>query len=424
MVMLVTENELLSAAINSEGRLTFTRENGDIIDAGVAVGPAVTDADMAANIGTGGAFDVKLDASLDGRAFYSSTVPSYAGTRTHSYDRALRLYNGESPELIDIRARIAKGRRGDTNCRLALPGDSRIRGAGIEPVSGKQAFGTYSLPAQLREMLAAREGAIYIDPLDSRIATTGFALYANPDGNYAALPASTAGEVTVTLPACTGFELWGFRTGSSISATVTVDGGAGETFTPGSGATWKRFSKTGLANTTHTVVISVAAGAGSWSLLKIAPTYPAPVLTVTNAGRSSSNPAHWDDPTWNKLLPSMIGTNLDVPDVVVMQIGTNWGASTYANLQSIVTKLRAAGSKIMLVSFGPRAEDEADPVFDVRRGYQYDLADEFDLPLLDNLQVIGDWATANGRGLFRDTVHEKPGGLALETAALARVLAG
>src|SRR5690606_5862493 len=39
MVMLVTENELLSAAVTPDGDLTFTRENGDVINAGSLLGP-------------------------------------------------------------------------------------------------------------------------------------------------------------------------------------------------------------------------------------------------------------------------------------------------------------------------------------------------------------------------------------------------
>ena len=44
---LVTEDEYLSMRIESDGHLRMTRDNGDIVDAGLALGPAATDADMA-----------------------------------------------------------------------------------------------------------------------------------------------------------------------------------------------------------------------------------------------------------------------------------------------------------------------------------------------------------------------------------------
>lgn len=98
MVMLVTENELLSAAITPEGRLTFTRENGDIIDAGVAVGPAVTDAGMAANIGTGGAFDTVLNAAIGEAAEDSIKVAANGVSlaRLPGTLRGTRRYNASS----------------------------------------------------------------------------------------------------------------------------------------------------------------------------------------------------------------------------------------------------------------------------------------------------------------------------------------
>lgn len=44
---LVTEDEFLSATVNADGELQWTRQDGTVVVAGVVVGPAVTDADMA-----------------------------------------------------------------------------------------------------------------------------------------------------------------------------------------------------------------------------------------------------------------------------------------------------------------------------------------------------------------------------------------
>lgn len=363
-----------------------------------------------------------VDRAIDSAVPYTADAPVYAGARPHSYDAALRLYNGEAAELADIRRLISEATRGDTRCRIVAIGDSRTRGAGLS--GSPKPYSRYSWPAQLRDMLGAREGEFYFDPTDDRFsAITGLTFNADEEANFMTTVANEAASITIALSASTGFDLWVFRTGTTELLSISVDGGAAETFAPGSGASWKRFEKRGLANTPHTVTLTVPAlSAGLFSFSRIAPYNAATGLTVSNAGRSSSRPMDWDSTTWSSLLPTIIGTNAHVPDVAIIQLGTNWMTSTYANLQSIVTKLRAAGVKVLLQSFGPRLEDLTDPVFNTRRGYQYDLADEFDLPLVDNLQVIGDWTTADARVLFADTVHENQRGLNLEGAATARVL--
>lgn len=382
-----------------------------------------TDAAVATNASTRG---TQTDIALTEREpMYASRIAAYAGTsRPHTYDRALGLYNGESVHLTLARTRMARALRGESRCRFAFPGDSRTRGAGIAPVGGQRDWGTLSLPAQVRDLLGAREGEIYFDPQDRRITSiSGFA-FGSFENNQITTTGTAGSSVTMAIPLLhTGFDLWGFRSGTAEVATISVDGGPAETFAPGPGASWKRFEKRGLSNGVHTVTITIPPlSAGSFTLSRIAPYYGATGLTVTNAGRSSSHAAHWDSAVWNTLLPTLLDPNGYSPDVVMMNIGTNWMTSTYANFQSIVSKLTAAGAYVLLAGFGPRQEDTSDPVFDTRRGLMYDLADEFNLPLLDHLQIVGPWSVANGRGLFADTVHENEAGLSLEAAATVRML--
>lgn len=358
---------------------------------------------------------------------YSSSYPTYTGPRGYGFNRELAVYNEGAAAMISARARISRAKRGVGRCRIAFVGDSRTRGAGLDAIGGQMNWNGFSLPAQFREMLGASMGEVYFDPQDSLItAISGFTYpVADPSSNQITTTGTTGSSVTIHLPEfATGFDLWMFRSGTTALASISVDGGAAETFAPGSGASWKRFEKRGLPNTAHTVTITIPPlSAGSFTLSRIAPYTGVTGLTVTNAGRSSSRPLDWDIAAWNAVLPTLIAdANGYVPDVVFMNLGTNWMTSTYANLQSIVSKLQAAGSAVILVCFGPRQEDLTDPVFDERRRMIYDLADEFNLPLLDHRQILGDWTHATGNRLFKDTVHENGKGLAIEASATARMV--
>ena len=61
---LVTERELQSATVNEAGELEFTRENGQKIVAGVVLGPAATNADVASFVNTDGPTKAALSATI------------------------------------------------------------------------------------------------------------------------------------------------------------------------------------------------------------------------------------------------------------------------------------------------------------------------------------------------------------------------
>ena len=80
---LVTEDEYLSARIDPDGHLRMTRDNGDIVDVGVAVGPAATDADVAgfiADPGSASGAQVSTMIGEVGDAIFTRKLPGPAVT--------------------------------------------------------------------------------------------------------------------------------------------------------------------------------------------------------------------------------------------------------------------------------------------------------------------------------------------------------
>lgn len=354
------------------------------------------------------------------RGAFGLAFPAYAGTRAKTWDGQLKLYNGESPTLRTMRQKIRHARAGATAAKMVCFGDSRTWGSGLVPA---EAVALDSYPAQLSSLLGGVPGLIYADQSDKRWTTmTNFTL-SGLDSHYS-LASATGGTATLTLTEpCTGLRLWGYYSPGG-TATVTVDGGTPVTWTIPGGAVWKYQDITGLTNAAHTITITTTVG---MALLGVEPLHTTPKLRISNAGRPSSDASFWKPINWLNLYGSAFGVGNGgnagflKPDLAIMNLGTNNGASTLADLETVATEITTLGVPLLLVVFGPRSDDGAH--YDAKRSKLYDIADTLNLPLVDFTQVLGgSYAAANAAGLMADTVHESSSGYAREAAALARVL--
>lgn len=345
-------------------------------------------------------------------------VPTYAGARVRTWDPSLHLYNGESPTLRSLRLGVAAARAGKSTYRVACLGDSKTFGSSL-PAGQSMAVDSY--PAQVMNLLGGTPGLIVGNVGDTRWGSiAGFTNAASTSQNYFNGSAAVAKSVTLTTDKPhTGFRLHGFI-GVGGSVTVTIDGGAAQTWTIPTGGRWQQYVVTGLANTTHTIKVDAAA-ATNFSFMGAELTYDTPVLTVTNAGRSSSTAANWLPQDWSTLWASVMnGPGITVPSAVLLNIGTNTGTSTLDDITTVATNVVNLGIPLMLCAFGGIA---INTTYNPKRVRLYDIADSLDVPLLDFTDVIGDYATANAAGLMADTVHENGRGYALEATAVVRALA-
>lgn len=347
------------------------------------------------------------------------TPPDYAGPRTKTWNPSLHLYNGESPTLRAIRGLVASGRNG-ANVYIACAGDSKTAGTGTNRKAGTDAY-----PAQLTDILGAREGMIYAErgsAGDSRWSNrTNFVTVTDNQRLYMQTPGGVESTVTLTLDKpCTGIEFYVYRGWpDQPTFTVSVDGSTAKTYTAASGAGFKKVSITGLSNTGHTFTFTTTV---AMSLLGARPTHAGSGLTISNAGRSGSGGNDWAGIAWPdnsyEVYRMHAGSDSPKPDGVILNIGTNDG-SDHARIDAAVSAIVGQGIPTLLVLPGGLTSNES---YTARRTRLYDLADRFDMPLLDLTDAIGDYDAAGRAGLMADPVHENARGYALEATAVARVV--
>lgn len=348
-----------------------------------------------------------------------TALPAYAGTRTNSWDKGLALYNGESQTLRTIRSKVRAGMAGTAACRVGCVGDSKTFGSGIAP-------GTYtgkdSYPAQLRDLLGGYNSFVVANGSDYR--WTSVTNVGSTPSNRNDMTFSTGGgsvRFTSDTPH-TGFKLYGYYSPGG-DVTITTDGGAPETWTLTAGSPWRTFTKSGLSDATHTVLI---AGPANFALRGIELTYASGLkLFIDNHGRQSSTWSHWND----RSLFITYGTSTfdavtsGLPDVCLLNLGTNTPTSD-ADFDSLLDFIvTTKGIPTMLLVPGGLGGLAAESTYDARRERIYDNADRLDLPVLDLGRVIGAFDEADTASLMGDTVHENKAGYRLQARAIASAIA-
>ena len=358
--------------------------------------------------GTWGAWSQKNAAS----SAASDVLPAYAGVRTKTWDRFTKVFNGESDHIRRIRNGINGARFKNKPYRLVFLGDSKTAGAGIV-APGRSDLN--SVPAQVMDALGAADGFIYAgNAYAGWTIGAGFDLAAQYDKHYRVNTSGVSGSITLfTLRAFTGYTLYAQSDGGA-SITATVDGGAPQTLTVPAGAGWQAVPVTGLGNTNHTLVFTTTSGV---KLLGVDLKHTDNLFTVTNAGRSGSAAGDWALTGSYDLFNT--ATGVLAPDAVIINIGTNTGTSTDADITTVINRCNTLGIPVVVAAFGGIAAGGA---YDTKRLTLYAAADSNDLPLIDYGAVIGNYDVANAAGLMNDTLHENQRGYTLEASALMRVI--
>lgn len=359
--------------------------------------------------------------------------PTNAGARQKPYDSVKFAYNFKSANTLGGRAKLAAAFAGLSYAEILCLGDSKTAGLGTN--GGGQYLPARSYPGQLLAGLASRGYSVstgWVYPAhnlsvaeEPRLAYTGSWAARNVSTKILYASSTGAGTLTFTsdrpgtiaeiqyLPTSAGF-------------TYSIDGAAAVTVTPsGSGTTPVTVTVTGLSNATHTIAINAAA---TGVLVQAFRVRNATGVGVSNAGIAGSTATDWIQQgatpggTGNVVTPA--------PDAVFIQLGINdcrtgIAVATFsANLAAIVSRFHVSIGKttILVVPMPPQVADTTTAKWQPYASAIYDVADQYDIPVLDVNDCLVDWATANAAGLTFDSVHENDGGYATTGSAALRLL--
>lgn len=345
-------------------------------------------------------------------------LPAYAGTRrNYTYDAARRIYlpNG----FLRRQSLAALGKAGSGASGAAeVGGAASILCLGDSETAGRPNVLT-SWPYRLRKMLQAfgypigGTGANGIDLLGAGPVASSWTLAGGMalSGSAFWMKSTTEGAsgTYVSEFAGTQVDVWTF--GNSGAFTVAIDGGAEELFTPGGVAgKVEKFTKAGLANAVHTVVVK-SKTAGSTYIFAVNVHTPATGLEVVNFGASGTTTGEWRTPKATSFsLASQVQNLYPEPGIVVLSLGLNdmvgsVPLATYrANLEALVAEYQGLGADVYLVA-QPMEESFSQATWEEWLRAQYEVADAKACGLYDAFAMTGSYTEASGRALMYDAIH-------------------
>lgn len=367
----------------------------------------------------------------------SSPPPSYVTGALNKYDSTFNLYNLKASNTRRIRAGVGKALVGQTLSHHVFIGDSETlysNGAGpdhlnmwprmlqktLSAQSGVQIGGTGVVPVANVDS----GGGAYLDP--RWVITSG--TWTN---NATFLQSSTSGaKLTFTSDTAGTTVDVGFF-GNSSGFTVAIDGGTPVAASPSGTVVMNHYTVTGLANTTHTVVITTSSTSGVAIVsCNVSQTTGYVIHNLGSYGSTASGTGSsaWADTSNNayvnyarlQSLPASI-----TPDCVWICLGVNDNAQGYSasTFTAALTTLRNQwpNSDAILV-----AEYEYYGAINYPQWVAalYGLADTLDVPLLDLYDRSGGYAIASGNGLMGDSVHPTEAGQRDWGLAAAKMVIG
>jgi len=348
------------------------------------------------------------------------TLPSYAaGERAHTW--LAPVYNGGAPSVARIAGQVNAARHADADCHLVAVGDSKTEGYeagwGLRYLRGWVGV--------LRKTLSAVEGAVPARPTasDNRWTLTNMG-----EGNSAQIgilpTASGAWSVTFAFDTVhTGGSFWAHcAAGGTVS--VTVDGGAAQNLTIPAGNGFHEITPTVTGDATHTYTLT---SSDTVHLALFVPTYTGSPVKVTNLGRGGARADYWQ--AGYSATQTGLWDVLQIVDAtaLLVQLGTNQrgnsGSNNATDLHALWSQLDGLNlSSVMIAPGGLRLTGGSKGDYPPMYAALWDIADDYNLPLLDLQSVIGDYATADAAGLMFDDPHENAIGYAYGAAAIRKLI--
>lgn len=345
--------------------------------------------------------------------YQANRLPAYASNHQGGWDPGRSLYNVTGPTMRGARGWLGKARAGTDLLKISFVGDSSS--------SGVVNVGTGDFVSQLREVFGKAGFTVgervttnnnhASGSLDSRFTNSGWG-FSNSVTGLATASVNTATLAYLSIAVGTVVDIV-CTSGSTFS--YTIDGGSTVNVTP-SGSTVRTLTTTGLANTTHTVVLT-GPSSGSASVASVG-VRSASGVVLMNAGLYGAYTTDWlgtnanNDPI-NQVIaqtPGIAFVELGGNDILTLPVAT-----FQTNLNSIVSKLKAAGATVFLTATqagslrGPTAEylNAIYNVADTQNVLLLDFYDSMDVPAAD---------------LRTDVSHFNNAGHAIKCAAVADML--
>lgn len=366
-----------------------------------------------------------ITAGVAGKADASSVNLPANAPIVNTYDTLHNVFGIRARHLRRFRGRLAAAAAGTGICEVAAVGDSIVAGQGATDLS------TRAWPAVSRKLLHSRlilpapstgwapvhhanAGALK----DPRWVLTGTWIQGV---TFLHAPSSSVGGSAATFTSdVAGTVAEVYYSGQNGEFTVSIDGGAAVTVPSSPGNEMRTYTVTGLANTTHTITVTVSSTTAVY-------VYAARVrsvagLSLSNWGFSSAKASDWLTVPWYLNTNSVISTN---PALVLIGLGTNEAgnavsAATYqANMITLVDRFRANSDVVLLAPIPLNGIDQS-----AHRAALYNVAQSRDVPVIDLAERWLSAASALGLGMYSDGgIHPSDVGYADMGNAIAGVLA-
>lgn len=370
----------------------------------------------------GSATKVALDATIAGKVDpLAARVPVAPSIGARAYDPRYQTYNFKPKHLRKTRALLANAKVGNSMCKITTIGTSIAAGQGVDR-------SLYSWPVYLRDLLAGTDyygGTGQVPPvagdstIDPRWSTPGYSPF-KINGFWtlfafgtAAATFNSGGKVG------NGFDLWYIDGANNF--TVAIDGGAAVTVTATNTGNVLLYSATGLAATSHSVVITPVVGSITIGPAQIGGSTG---IVVNNFGIGSAKASDFVCSTSGA--GAMNFAYNDAPALVTINAMTNEAvnggtvADFKANMLTVVQRMKAAGADVLLI--GEIPANLAD--LTAYRTALYEIADSEDLPVLDMFDRWGSYTEGNTLGLYSDNYHGSKAGYRDYAQAVADLIIG
>jgi lysophospholipase L1-like esterase len=364
----------------------------------------------------------------DSNSYVAQGLPAYAGFRGRPYDAVRSVYGGDASTRLPIRAALGKALAGTALVPIMCMGDSETAGWKASP-------GVNDPVIQLRKQLAAAGYPVtggWVFPnngtssaLDPRWIFAGGAWQGGngTTNNYVWVNATGAtATFTSDLPG-TVAEFVVFST-SSLTINYSIDGGASTPFVVTAGAA-RKVQVTGLANTTHTIVITTTSTTTVW--VGAARVRQTTGLSISNAGIFGSYASDWlpTASTSAYFNPYNLTLGLETPAFAIVSLGANEAihagktvSGLAASLTTIVSSVQAL-CPVIMKSYLPSDDSvvaAANPgtIWTDWIKAMYDVADARGAMLIDHTEAMGSNAQCVSLGLGdADKIHPTAAGYAL-----------
>lgn len=356
---------------------------------------------------------------------YSRYSPfSYKEGLFLNYNEIFNVYNLKPKHLRKTKAALAKVKTGTGFFKYATLGDSTVAGTtlaspGPQSWSGalKTLLSNAGYPSAGTGVVAAYNGGISDPRLNAPAPWVAF----NSNSSILQNNTNAANNALVFTSDVAGTIARVYYTSGGQPFTVSIDGGAAVTVTPAGGATTPYYEVTGLANTTHTISVlkanivntcyihgfEVRSNASTGVLLYNAGVSGIKAVSITNVNYSALRFAIQEFAS----------------DLIMIRCQTNDTGNTSdsvykTDMANAISGARSTGADVVLMTAVPSSGKD----FTSTTQILYDLADQYDIPLIDHQKRWGTYTESNANGLMNDTFHPNVAGHSDEALSIFRAL--